>query len=426
MVRIVTEVSFLEALKFWFKLGWINFGGPAGQIALMHREIVEKRKWVSEKDFLHALNFCMILPGPEAQQLSIYIGWLLHGVRGGLVAGTFFILPSLFILLTLCWIYVTYGHVEFVVNFFWGLKAVVLGLIFQAVPRIGRKTLRTPVLVVMALASLLASFYSVSFPLIFLIAALMGILMHRYQPSSLSTAEAHTPIPTPTHVHFRPRRAIGHFFSWALLGAAMWLAPYLCLLFFLSDKIFSDIALFFSKAALITFGGAYAVLPYMAKASVESYQWLSYAQMMDGLGLAETTPGPLIMVVTFVGFVASYIKADTFSPLQSALAGGLIATYFTFLPSYFFIFMGAPWVQYLQSVKFLTAAMKCITACVVGMIFHLACLMVVPILMPDSGLDRAAVALALFSFVMLQWRKWEVWQVVLVGVAAGGLKLFLN
>lgn len=403
--------SFREAFLYWLKLGFVNFGGPTGQIALMHRDLVERKRWISEERFLHALNYCMLLPGPEAMQLAVYAGWLLHGTLGGIVAGLFFFLPSVFALLALSWAYAAYGGLPLVAGLLFGLKAVVLAVVAHAAIKLGRKALRTPALVALAaLAFLALHFAGVPFPLVVLGAGLVGFMGHRVWPRLFPAA---APAAAPQGPAPSWRRA-GRI---AAVGAALWLLPLALLL--LAPRVLLDVALFMSGLALVTFGGAYAALAYMAQAAVEQYGWLSAAQMVDGLGLAETTPGPLIMVVGFIGYMAGWSQAGTLPPTAMGTLGLLVAVYFTFLPSFLFIFLGAPHVERLRGNKPLAAALSAITAAVVGVIVSLAVFFAQHVLWGPAGVEWAALALAAAAFLVL-WLDVEVALVVLAG-GLGGL-----
>ena len=371
--------TFFAALRFWLKLGFISFGGPAGQIAIMHQELVEKRRWISERRFLHALNYCMVLPGPEAQQLAIYLGWLLHRTWGGIVAGVLFVLPSLFILAGLSYIYLAYGDVPMVRGVFDGIKPAVVAIVAFAAWRIGGRVLRNKVLWGFAAASFIAIFaFRVPFPFIVLAAGMLGYLGGRIAPTLFAVGGGHDAIgkrhgpalidddtPPPAHARFAPWRL-------ALLvvaGVALWGT----VLLVLDHPMLRDLGIFFTKAALVTFGGAYAVLPYVYQGGVETYGWLSGAQMIDGLALGETTPGPLIMVVAFVGYVGAWTQ-QIFGPDQLAwagFAGAAVATFFTFLPSFLFILAGAPLVEATHGDLKFTAPLTGITAAVVGVILNL-------------------------------------------------------
>ncbi len=372
--------SFREAFFYWLKLGFISFGGPAGQISMMHQELVEKRRWISEHRFLHALNYCMLLPGPEAQQLAVYIGWMLHRSWGGIMAGTLFVLPSLLILITLTYIYLAYGDVTLVKGVFNGIKPAVVAIVVFAAWRIGSRALRNNVLWAFAAASFVAIFaFHVPFPYIVLAAGMFGYLGGRLAPDRFRAGGGHAAsdkhfgpalidddTPQPEHVRFRPLRlAVLIVLFLTLWGLAMAVLP---------EGTLTDMGGFFTKAALVTFGGAYAVLPYVYQGGVEHYQWLTGTQMIDGLALGETTPGPLIMVVAFVGFIGGWSK-ELFGPdtlLLAGAAGAGVATFFTFLPSFLFILAGGPLVEATHGDLKFTAPLTGITAAVVGVVLNLA------------------------------------------------------
>ncbi|VAW95764.1 Chromate transport protein ChrA [hydrothermal vent metagenome] len=390
-------VSFREAFIYWLKLGFISFGGPAGQISMMHQELVERRRWISEHRFLHALNYTMVLPGPEAQQLATYIGWLMHGVWGGIMAGFLFVLPSLFILISLTWIYLTYGDVAAVEGVLYGIKPAVTAIVLFAAYRIGSRALQNNVLRGLAVLAFAAIFlFNVPFPYIVLMAGIIGFVGSRYRPESFksggghgSSAETYGPAlidddtPVPTYALFKWSRLI----SYTLVGLFIWLLI-MAILFsnYGWDGTFTQMGWFFTKAALLTFGGAYAVLPYVYQGGVEHYMWLTGPQMIDGLALGETTPGPLIMVVAFVGYVGGW-GAKIFGPESQALAGAMgagIATVFTFLPSFLFILVGGPAVEATRGdIKF-TAPLTGITAAVVGVILNLAVFFAYHVLWPEG------------------------------------------
>ena len=376
-------IKFTDALRFWLKLGFISFGGPAGQIAILHRELVERKRWISEKRFLHALNYCMLLPGPEAQQLATYIGWLMHGTWGGIVAGGLFVLPSLFILIGLSWIYLAFGSLPAVAGVLYGIKPAVTAIVLFAAWRIGRRTLKSPALIVIALLALVAIFFfNVPFPAIILVAAAFGAIGGKWQPEQFALS-GHAPTniqdsvavidddtPTPPHAKFKWSR----FIVCCLIGASLWLGAMFALVLHSGvEGTLVQMGWFFTKAALLTFGGAYAVLPYVYQGAVEGFQWLTPAQMIDGLALGETTPGPLIMVVAFVGYVGGWTKA-VLGPDALFLGGVLAAcvvTLFTFLPSFLFILLGGPLVESTHGQLKFTAPLTAITAAVVGVIFNL-------------------------------------------------------
>lgn len=415
-----THVGFGEALRFWLKLGFTSFGGPAGQIAIMHAELVERRRWISEQRFLHALNYCMLLPGPEAQQLATYIGWLLHRTWGGIVAGALFVLPSLFILIGLSWIYLRFGDVPVVAGIFYGIKPAVTALVLHAAHRIGTRALKNRWMWGIAAAAFVAIFaFDAPFPAIVLAAALIGHFGARHAPQVFSlggghagAAATHGPAliddhtPTPAHARFSK----SHLVKVLLAGLALWLAGMAALWLTQGPQgTLTQMGWFFTKAALLTFGGAYAVLPYVFQGAVETHQWLSAAQMIDGLALGETTPGPLIMVVAFVGFVGGWAK-QVLGPEALFLGGALAAavvTFFTFLPSFIFILAGGPLVEATHGKLGFTAPLSAITAAVVGVILNLALFFAYHVLWPQgfggqfdwpSALIGLAAALALFRF----------------------------
>ena len=374
--------SFAEATRAWLRVAALSFGGPAGQIAVMHRILVDEKRWVSENRFLHALNYCMLLPGPEAQQLATYIGWLLHGVCGGLVAGGLFILPGVVAIMTLSIVYAAYGTIGVVAALFFGLKAAVLAIVLQAVVRVGRRALRNRIMVALAaLAFVAIFFFDVPFPLIILAAGVVGYLGGRAGRPEFEIGGGHDPSgsqaqgasliddETPAHAEPSARRSLRIAAVWL----ALWLVPVVGLVVILGPgDVFSQIALFFSKMAMVTFGGAYAVLAYVAQQAVETYGWLKAGEMLDGLGMAETTPGPLIMVLQFVGFMAAYRDPGALAPMTAGVLGGLLATWVTFAPCFLWIFLGAPYVERVRGNRALAGALSAITAAVVGVILNLA------------------------------------------------------
>ena len=417
-------VSLAEALPVWARIAALSFGGPAGQIAVMHRILVEERRWISERRFLHALNFCTLLPGPEAQQLATYVGWLLHGTRGGVLAGGLFVLPGLVAIMALSWLYALSGQVGLVAGLFYGLKAAVLAIVVQAVLRIGRKALRGGAMRALAAAAFVAIFFlDVPFPLIVLGAGLIGYLGGRaglpaFAPGGHGGAEADVggPYLLGDGVVPRERAGHGHVPRVLALWGGLWLGPVLLLVVLLgSGDVYAQIALFFSKMAMVTFGGAYAVLAYVAQAAVEGFGWLRPGEMLDGLGMAETTPGPLIMVTQFVGFMAAFRHPGALPPLLAGTLGGLLTTWVTFAPCFLWIFLGAPYVERLRGDRALGGALSAITAAVVGVILNLAVWFALHTIFRETrpialgpirfetpvpaSLDPAALALALAALV---------------------------
>lgn len=421
-------VSFKQAFWFWLKLGFISFGGPAGQIAIMHKELVEQKRWISESRFLHALNYCMLLPGPEAQQLATYLGWSMHGVRGGLVAGGLFVLPSLLILTGLSWAYLSFGQTATAAGILYGMKAAVVAVVMHAVWRVGKRTLRHPVLMLIALFAFIALFFlHLPFPLIVAMAAILGWIGGRYAPYIFQPGHPHSDpdIQETPGTSNLPAPAWKTTVRWLLTGALLWAVLMLILLASLGwTSTLTQLGWFFSKAALVTFGGAYAVLPYVVQAAVGHYGWLTTTQMMDGLALGETTPGPLIMIVAFVGFVAAWqtqaLGADQL--LLAAITGAGIATFFTFLPSFIFIFAGAPWVEASRGKLSWSAPLSAITAAVVGVIFNLALFFAGHVLWPQGAEGRLDIAAALMILAALfaLWRlRWNVIPVLFLCALAG-------
>ncbi|RON47723.1 chromate transporter [Pseudomonas frederiksbergensis] len=428
-----------EAFLFWLKLGLISFGGPAGQISIMHQELVERRRWISERRFLHALNYCMLLPGPEAQQLATYIGWLMHRTWGGVMAGGLFVLPSLFILIGLSWLYIAFGDVPVVAGVFYGIKPAITAIVLQAAHRIGSRALKNNWLWGIAAASFVAIFaFNVPFPLIVLGAALIGYVGgrlapgkfshggHRAAQTSYGPALIDDDTPTPEHARFSAIKLL----RLAVIGAVLWLVPMgLLTLLFGWDGTLTQMGWFFTKAALLTFGGAYAVLPYVYQGAVGHYGWLTPTQMIDGLALGETTPGPLIMVVAFVAFVGAYVQ-QVFGADHVFFAGALAATlvtWFTFLPSFLFILAGGPLVESTHNELKFTAPLTAITAAVVGVILNLACFFGYHVLWPSgfSGhLDWPSALLALAAAIALFRFKRGVIE-VLIGCALIGLAVHL-
>ncbi|MET0530830.1 MAG: chromate efflux transporter [Microvirga sp.] len=372
------SISLSEAFRTWLRVAALSFGGPAGQIAVMHRILVEEKRWISEARFLHALNYCMLLPGPEAQQLATYIGWLMHRTLGGLMAGGLFILPGIIAIMALSWIYALFGNVGYVAALFFGLKAAVLAIVCEAVMRIGKRALKSRAMIAIAAAAFIAIFcLGIPFPIIILTAGIIGFVGARAGMSPFIAAapngegDSDDLLGESVPDHARPN--FGRSLRVAALWLTLWLVPVAALLMiFGRNDVFSEIAVFFSKMAMVTFGGAYAVLAYVAQQAVETYGWLRPGEMLDGLGMAETTPGPLIMVLQFVGFMAAYRDPGTLSPLMAGTLGGLLATWVTFTPCFLWIFLGAPYIETLRGNKALSGALSAITAAVVGVILNLA------------------------------------------------------
>jgi chromate transporter len=433
-------VPFREAARFWLQLGLVSFGGPAGQIAIMHRELVERRRWISERRFLHALNYCMLLPGPEAQQLATYIGWLLHRSWGGIVAGTLFVLPSLLLLIGLSYAYMAYGHLPWLAGLFYGIKPAVTAIVLHAAWRIGTRTLRHPLLWALAAASFIAIFaLQVPFPAIVATAAALGAVAGRLRPAAFAVAAPqHGPAgarpaatapshidddtPTPAHARHDARRTAATLAA----GALLWALPMLLLLGWDGwSGIYTQMGWFFTKAALLTFGGAYAVLPYVYQGAVGTHGWLTAGQMIDGLALGETTPGPLIMVVAFVAFVGGYSQSPL-GPGLSVASGALAAvlvTWFTFLPSFVFILVGGPLVESTHGNLSFQAPLTAITAAVVGVILNLAAFFAYHVFWPaglSGPFDVVAALIGVLAAIALVLLKRHVIEVI-GGCAAAGL-----
>jgi len=427
----IPHPGFGEALRFWVKLGFISFGGPAGQISIMHHELVEQKKWVSNERFLNALNYCMLLPGPEAQQLATYIGWLLHRLPGGIVAGAFFVIPSIFILFALSYTYAAFGAIPWVASVFGGLKAAIMAIVVSAVIKIGKKALKNGVMVGIAALSFVAIFFlKIPFPLIVFGAGLFGLAGRYALPAKFDVIKGKNAgdfdagyvqiceNPEVCHINPSGRRNI-------LLVAVflmLWLAPLIVLYVLMPNRVFYSEALFFTKAAFLTFGGAYAVLAYIAQAGVEQYAWLTGPQMIDGLGLAETTPGPLIMVVQFVGFMAGWNHSGDWNPVVGGMVGSLVATYFTFLPCFLFIFLGGPYIEKFRDNATLSAALSSITAAVVGVVLNLAVWFGLQVLLPGGGgFNWFAAVIGLAAFISIQWFKLGM----IAAIAAAGVIGFI-
>ena len=442
MTKPAPHPTFREALRAWVRVGLLSFGGPAGQIAVMHRILVEEKKWIGEGRFLHALNYCMLLPGPEAQQLATYIGWLLHRARGGIAAGLLFILPGFAAILALSILYATFQDATLVEAVFFGLKPAVVAVVVEAVLRIGKRALRGREMMLIAAAAFIAIFFfAVPFPLIVLGAGAIGYVLGSRRPESTARVSAHAERPGAEMegaiVLRQPAPpSAGATLRTTAFCLLLWWTPVLVVALTLgTDSIWVQEDLFFSQAAVVTFGGAYAVLAYIAQRAVESFQWRAPGEMLDGLGMAETTPGPLIMVVQFVGFMAAYRNPGEFDPLVAGLIGSVLTTWVTFVPSFMFIFVGAPWIEHLRGRTGLTAALSGITAAVVGVVLNLAAwfslhvwfaevretrVAGVRFYVPElATLDVAAVAITAGAAVALFWAKWGMARTLLAAAAVG-------
>ncbi len=439
----VPAVPFREALRTWVRVGLLSFGGPAGQIAVMHRILVEEKRWVSESQFLHALNYCMLLPGPEAQQLATYIGWLLHRVRGGLVAGTLFVLPGFVSILLLSLLYAGFQETTLVQALFFGLKPAVVAIVVQAVLRIGGRALKNRAMITLAAAAFVAIFFfEVPFPLIVLGAGLIGYLGSRVRPDLFVVIRGHASAGDDAGIGHETsgERVAGpswlRSFRIAVICLILWWAPVGALALWVgTGSIWVQEGVFFSQAAVVTFGGAYAVLAFIAQQAVETYGWLQPGEMLDGLGMAETTPGPLIQVVQFVGFMGAYRNPGGVDPMLAGVLGSVLTTWVTFLPCFLFIFVGAPWIEHLRGRQGLTAALSGITAAVVGVILNLAVWFSVHVLFADvdemraAGLrllvpdwptmDVAALLITIGSFGALFLLRWGMIRTLLLAAAAG-------
>jgi chromate transporter len=410
--------TFAEATRVWARIGLLSFGGPAGQIALMHKELVDERRWVSEGRFLHALNFCMLLPGPEAQQLATYIGWLMHGWKGGVVAGVLFVLPGFFVMLGLSTAYALWGQTDWLASLFFGLKAAVLAIVVEAVIRIGRRALKTSAMRAIAVLAFLALFLlKAPFPLVILVAGVAGYVLHRLGSRVPGMAHGSAAREEEDRLGAGNRATPGKAVGAVLVWGALWALPFLFIWLAGNPGAYLDIGTFFSKMAVVTFGGAYAVLAYVAQQAVDHYHWLQPGEMLDGLALAETTPGPLVLVLTFTGFMAAYRAPGDLSPLMSGVLGATLTTWVTFVPCFLWIFLGAPWVERLRENKAIASALTAISAAVTGVILNLAIWFAIHVLFAKVGeiaagpftlawpewstLSPAALVLALLSAAML-------------------------
>jgi len=444
-------ISLREATKVWFAISLQTFGGPAGQIAIMQTTLVDEKRWIGQKRFLHALSYCTLLPGPEAQQLAIYIGWLLNGVRGGLIAGTLFVLPGVVALLGLSALYISAGDTTLVTAILAGLAPAVLAIVAQAVVRVGGRALGHPALVALAVAAFVAlSVFAVPFPLVIAVAAAIGWALGRWTPHTMTTKKAHgggddgAPPLIPDDALHTERPSRGHALKVIVLGLVAWAVPVGAFVIFTGrDSVFTDQALFFTGAALVTFGGAYAVLAYVAQKAVEVYGWLAPGEMVTGLALAETTPGPLIMVVQFVAFVGAYRDPGDLNPWVAAVLASLLVTWVTFVPCFVFVFVGAPYVERLRGSHALSAALTGIMAAIVGVIANLAIFFAIHTLFSDVNnvtwgsvhlqvadpetLKPLSLAIALFAAYLLFRRNWSVLRTLgicaLIGLAAGLIEL---
>ena len=436
------NISLSEALKFWAKLGFISFGGPAGQIAVLHQELVEKRHWISERRFLHALNYCMLLPGPEAQQLVTYIGWLMHRSWGGILAGTLFVLPSLVILIALSWIYLSFGQVPWIAAIFFGIKPAVVAIVIHAAVRIGKRTLHNQALKWIAVISFLAIFtLNLSFPIIVMITAAIGYWGGKRYPEYFQQTSGHgnantrhygeamidDHTPAPAHAQFSLSKTLRH----SAIAFSCWLIPIGMLLGIFGWKtLYPQLAWFFTKAALLTFGGAYAVLPYVYQGAVDHFHWLSANQMIDGLALGETTPGPLIMVVAFVGYLAGHIQnlIGSSNPFWFGVLGACVATWFTFLPSFFFILVGGPLIESTHGKLGFTAPLTAITAAVVGVIANLGLFFAYHVFLPrgiGGSISWISIVICLFAGLALMKFQKGVMTVIAGSALAGLLSYFV-
>lgn len=442
-------VSFADAFRIWIKVALYSFGGPAGQISVMHKLLVEKKRWVSENRFLHALNYTMLLPGPEAQQLTIYIGWLLHGYRGGLIAGTLFVLPGFLSILVLSFLYASFQGASLVEAFFYGLKPVVMAIVAEAVIRIGRRALQNKTMIAIAAAAFIGIFFfNLPFPLIVLSAGLAGFLGGKIYPQTFAVIRGHEP----ASVNDAPDRqtfivdtaaqntdvSLARSFKILVIHLALWFGPLIALALWLGpDHVLVAEGIFFSQAAVVTFGGAYAVLAYIAQEAVNTHRWLEAEEMLVGLGMAESTPGPLIQIVQFVGYMGAYRNPEPFDPIIAAVLGSIVVTWVTFVPCFLWIFLGAPYIESLRNNQSLTTALSAITAAVVGVILNLAVWFSIQTLFADvhetqmmgmellipiwSSLDIAALVIAVTAFIALVRYHIGIFKVLAVGIAVGFL-----
>jgi chromate transporter len=442
-------ISFREALKVWLRIAAYSFGGPAGQIAVMQRILVDEKRWFSQNRFLHAMNYAMLLPGPEAQQLVTYSGWMLHGWRGGLTAGLLFVLPGFLSILLLSVLYAGFREVTVVAAIFFGLKPAVLAIVLEAMVRIGRRALRNGVMLAIAVAAFVAIFaFGVSFPLIVAAAALLGLAGRKVAEDRFLVVRPHA---DPAEAHERSvfddddatgaRPSLARTLGTATLWLMVWWAPVLALALALgAESLFVTLGLFFSKVAVVTFGGAYAVLAYIAQQAVDTYAWLQPGEMLDGLGMAETTPGPLIQVVQFVGFLGAYRSPEPFGPMTAGVVGSVVATWVTFAPCFLWIFTGAPYIEHLRGNAPLTAALSAITAAVVGVVANLAVWFAIHTLFRETRevagvfdmtlpvhptVDWAAVGIAVVAFFVLFRLRWGIFSTLAISAGLGLLRVLV-
>jgi chromate transporter len=419
---LISTPSLKEAFWFWLKLGFISFGGPAGQVATMHQELVERKKWISEANFLHALNYCMLLPGPEAQQLATYLGWLMHRTWGGIMAGVLFILPSLLLFIGLSWVYLIYGQQAWLITVFDTIKPAVIAIIFFAAYKMGKKTLTNVSLTTVCLITFIALLvFNIPFPLVILGAGVAGYIHHKRRPETSIEDSAAT----------QTKTSHPAFFKIGLSGLLLWLIPFALLIsVFGWGNTYSQMSWFFTKAAFLTFGGAYAVLPYVHQASVEQFQWLTSTQILDGLALGEITPGPLIMIVAFVGFLGSF-KQELLgieNLFWAGALGAIVATWFTFLPSFMFILLGAPLVEASKQYDKLNQILRFITAAVVGMILNLGSFFMIHVYWPQGFTESPAllsIGITVISLYLLLMRRWSIMQIIGLCILFAGLRLFV-
>jgi chromate transporter len=420
-----THVSFGEAARFWVKLGFISFGGPAGQIAIMQHECVDRRHWIGQRPFLSALNFCMLLPGPEATQLAAYIGWRMHGIRGAVFAGTAFVVPGVFLLVFLSWLAAAHGETTLIKAAFDGIKPAVMAIVVQALWRIGKRACNTVAGVAMAALAFVALYFAhIPFPVVIAAAGVIGVVSTRV-PGIHFSSIGHGEAPPPARAAAADGNPVKRLVLIGAIFLALWAVPVGLTLLAFGTKPFADVAELFTIAAFVTFGGAYAVLPYIAEAAVNAYHWLTPDDMVNGLALAETTPGPLILVTTYVGYFAGWNAAGALAPWFAGLIAALLTTYVTFLPSFLFIIAGAPYVEKIQTVAWAKGALAAITAAVVGVVLNLTVFLGTAVLWPAAGIDWLGVAVAAAAFGLLVSGRVSVPWLVALGAAFGLAKALL-